>query len=93
VLGKYRPESFDHQADLSVPRLAADPVQSFRLREACRFEEDAREFGVGVLAGVQETGLFPSIRTIEASLTISGGANHDSNMQVVGIGGHECPQA
>jgi len=52
VLGEYRAESLNHEADLGVPRLAADPVQGFRPREAGRFEEDTREFGVGVLAGM-----------------------------------------
>ena len=86
------PSSFDHPADLGVARLAADPVQGFRLREAGRFEEDTREFGVGVLAGVQETGLFSQHPHNRGKLNnFRARANHDSNVQVVGICGHKRP--
>jgi hypothetical protein len=47
---------FDHATDLDVAGLAADAVQGFGLEEPGGFQEDTGQFGVGVLAGVQETG-------------------------------------
>jgi hypothetical protein len=49
----------DHAADLGVAGLAADAVQNFRLGETGSFQENTGEFGVRVLAGVQQSGLIP----------------------------------
>jgi hypothetical protein len=44
---------FDYPADLGVAGLAADAIQGFWPGETGGFQEATREFGVGVLAGVQ----------------------------------------
>jgi hypothetical protein len=45
--------------DLRVPGLAADAGQHVRSRQAGRGQEHPGQFGVGVLAGMDEPGLRP----------------------------------
>ena len=86
ALDQNRRWSFDHPANLSVAGLAADTVQSFPDGEPGGFQEDAGEFGVGVLAGVQQPGLVSQHPHNWGKLdNFRPRADNNGNMRAIGI--------
>jgi len=51
-------ELLHHSADLGVTRLATYMAKNLRLRKTGRGEEDAGQFLIGMLPGVQQSGCF-----------------------------------